>query len=240
MIENIKKYWYKWTHPVICEVRALHRVTENRSKNPIFRPYEVKPTVLESLIQEYIQKGYNFISINDVIDLMQRHYHFPFCYQKNVAFTLDDGYADNIENAYPIFKKYNVPFCIYICKQYVTGEKEVELGENYKMLSLEQLQQLSKDPLCTIGCHTLSHPHLAGLRYEEQKCEIEESKKWIEEVLGLPILHFAYPYGDYNSDTVRIVRQTGFVSSVAITKKKVRGNEGNLFVYRIPRIAVKP
>lgn len=238
MVEYIRKYWYKWTHPVICEVRTLHRVTEKHSKNPELRRYEVNPSVLESLILEYRQKGYHFISIDDAVKLIQKHYRFPYFYHKNVVFTLDDGYADNYEYAYPIFKKYSVPFCIYVCKQYVTGEKPAGDGENYKMLSIEQLKLISKDSLCTIGCHTLSHPHLAGLSYEAQKREIEESKKWLEEELGFSIQHFAYPYGDYNKDTISIVKQVEFASAVSVIKRKVRANEYNSYLYKIPRITV--
>jgi peptidoglycan/xylan/chitin deacetylase (PgdA/CDA1 family) len=34
--------------------------------------------------------------------------------RKFICFTLDDGYIDNYQNAFPIFKKYNIPFTIYV------------------------------------------------------------------------------------------------------------------------------
>ena len=34
--------------------------------------------------------------------------------KKFVIFTFDDGYVDNLTYAYPVFKKYNAPFTVYI------------------------------------------------------------------------------------------------------------------------------
>jgi peptidoglycan/xylan/chitin deacetylase (PgdA/CDA1 family) len=175
-----------------------------------------------------------------MVALLHRKYHFPFARQKNVVFTLDDGYADNFINAYPIFKKYNIPFCIYVCKKYVTGEEQAGVGENYEMLSVPQLKALVADPLCTIGCHTLSHPQLSKLPYQEQEQEIMEAKQWLETTLGTATHHFAYPYGDYNTDTISIVRSAGFKSAVSVRKLKTRGNEGELYLYQIPRITIHP
>jgi hypothetical protein len=36
------------------------------------------------------------------------------------------------------------------------------------------------------------------------------SKKKLEDRFGLPIEHFAYPFGDYNSAVVDVVREAGF------------------------------
>lgn len=240
MFESIKnrRYLYKWTHPVIAETRTLHRVTNKVSKNIHMRPYEISPDTLERLICEYRRKGYNFISIDKLVSLVHRKYHFPYMRQKNVVFTLDDGYADNFENAYPIFKKYNVPFCIYITKQYVIEGISAEEGENYQILSESQLKRLISEPLCTIGCHTLSHPHLSRLSYDEQRHEIGCSKEWIEKTFGIQVNHFAYPYGDYNTDTITIVKNENFKSAVSVRKLKTRGNEDEWYMYQLPRIAV--
>ncbi len=235
---DIRDYWYKWTHPVVCEVRTLHRVTEEQSINPEFRLYEIRPQVLEDLILDYIRQGYRFVSMDEVLQLIQGRYRFPYGYRKNVAFTLDDGYADNFENAYPIFKKYNVPFCIYVCKQFITGETPAEKGEKYKFLAKSHLIELNNEPLCTIGCHTLSHPFLSNLPYSEQLFEIFEAKKWLEELLGNPVNHFAYPYGDYNKDSVAVVENLHFSSAVTVNKLKVRGNDTKMNKYLIPRISI--
>ncbi|MCH9764944.1 MAG: polysaccharide deacetylase family protein, partial [Alphaproteobacteria bacterium] len=40
-------------------------------------------------------------------------------------FTLDDGYRDNIDHAYPVFKRHNVPFTIYLPTAFADGEGEL-------------------------------------------------------------------------------------------------------------------
>ena len=48
-----------------------------------------------------------------------------------------------------------------------------------------------------IGSHTLSHPLLHRLSPDERVLEIRESKSQLENVLGLAVESFAYPYGVY-------------------------------------------
>ena len=62
-------------------------------------------------------------------------------------------------------------------------------------MSWEQISILSHHPLCTIGGHTVSHPALNKLDEATYRWEIEEGVKRIEKVTGIPVKHFAYPYG---------------------------------------------
>ncbi len=41
------------------------------------------------------------------------------------AFTLDDGYKDNREFAFPVFKKFNVPFTIYVPTDFAEGRGDL-------------------------------------------------------------------------------------------------------------------
>ena len=64
-----------------------------------------------------------------------------------------------------------------------------------------------------IGAHTATHPVLSMIGIEEQKAEIEISKRRLEHVTGGPITSFAYPFGslsDYQAQTIRAVAEMGF------------------------------
>lgn len=74
-------------------------------------------------------------------------------------------------------------------------------------MKLEQLQLLSSCPLFDIGLHTHSHPALSRHRYETQREEIVENKKLLERYCNRSINTVAFPYGDYNADTLDIVRK---------------------------------
>ena len=67
-----------------------------------------------------------------------------------------------------------------------------------KAMSWELIKTISKHPLCTIGAHTVSHPALNQLSDKEFRKEIADGVAKLEEAIGKPIQHFAYPYGSPN------------------------------------------
>jgi peptidoglycan/xylan/chitin deacetylase (PgdA/CDA1 family) len=85
-------------------------------------------------------------------------------------------------------------------------------GDAY--LSWDQVRALDRSGLITIGGHTVDHANLAGLSDHDQAAEILDSKVGIEQQLGHPIRHFAYPYGAYNDTSINLVRQAGYVTAV--------------------------
>ncbi len=91
----------------------LHHILPNAHHNETkFRPnglLEITPNFLEETIIYLQNNNYDIISINDVEQRLKNPQKTPF-----IVFTIDDGYLDNLEHAYPVFKKYNCPFTIYI------------------------------------------------------------------------------------------------------------------------------
>lgn len=41
------------------------------------------------------------------------------------AFTLDDGYKDNLAHAYPVFRRHGAPFTVYVATDYVDGHGDL-------------------------------------------------------------------------------------------------------------------
>jgi peptidoglycan/xylan/chitin deacetylase (PgdA/CDA1 family) len=74
----------------------------------------------------------------------------------------------------------------------------IERPQSAKDLCLDWdgLRQLSEEPLCTIGAHTLTHPLLAKMPVDIARAELAQSKSLLEKRLGRPISHMAYPVGD--------------------------------------------
>lgn len=86
------------------------------------------------------------------------------------------------------------------------------------MMTDEQLVELS-DKGVDIGAHTVSHPILSTLSLDEAKSEILESKEYLENLLGKPVRHFAYPNGrpnlDYLIEHRDLVEVGGFDAAVS-------------------------
>jgi peptidoglycan/xylan/chitin deacetylase (PgdA/CDA1 family) len=95
----------------IGTILMLHRVSPFE-KDKLFpnENMKISPEFLEKIILELKDKKYEIISLDRLFQILQNNEKV----EKQIVFTLDDGYKDNYEIAYPIFKKHNVPFTIYI------------------------------------------------------------------------------------------------------------------------------
>lgn len=116
---KLKRKIYKLFHPVWGEILMLHRVVQKQSQLEANRQMEITPELLEKTILDYKVKGYRFVSLDEVYEIVSKQKKMK---QKFVCFTFDDGYADNYELAYPIFKKYNCPFAIYVTTDFPDGK----------------------------------------------------------------------------------------------------------------------
>ena len=233
ILKRIKRKLYKAFHPVVGEIWMLHRVVEQRSEKPEQRELEVTPEWLEQKILDYRKKGYTFVSINDV-SLFQVS---GFKFHRFVCVTFDDGYRDNYTLAYPLLKRLNVPFTVYVTTGIIDNRLPMWWYPGERLgLSTDELKALDADPLCTIGAHTVSHPKLDTLTYEEQYKEIADSKQKLEQLFGHPVQHFSFPHGAYNEETLAICRELGFKTNVMAWGGPVRlGN--NRFL--MPRMNMK-
>jgi peptidoglycan/xylan/chitin deacetylase (PgdA/CDA1 family) len=83
----------------------------------------------------------------------------------------------------------------------------------YRPLTFQDVQTLAQGSLVEVGSHTITHPILSARPAATQREEIRQSKARLEEVLGRPVMGFAYPYGrqsDYTAETIALVREAGF------------------------------
>jgi peptidoglycan/xylan/chitin deacetylase (PgdA/CDA1 family) len=103
-------------------ILILHHVTPVRPRD--FDPnsiLKVTPDFLEIVIEQVRSAGFEIIALDDVKSRMEdTSPRKPFA-----VFTLDDGYKDNRDFAYPVFKRHNAPFTIYVPTAYVDGQGEL-------------------------------------------------------------------------------------------------------------------
>lgn len=128
-------------------VFMLHRVSERIDGNlPNNEHLKISPTFLEKVIVKYKKAGFSFLSLDQLYEIISGKSNIgkPF-----VCFTMDDGYLDNYENAYPIFKKHQVPFAIfvatdfpdkkavlwwYVIEKLIMNSTEIELSDGSKYI----------------------------------------------------------------------------------------------------------
>ncbi len=145
------------------------------------------------------------IARNDAIEVapMQKRFAISSLRAKTAAlYEITDWAVLNIERRAPmlraVFDRYGVSAL----------DATDEAG-----LSREQLRALARHPLATIGGHTTGHHDLTGLNEQEAYREMSDNKLFLENLLDIPIEHFAYPYGACSRREADIAGQAGFKTS---------------------------
>jgi peptidoglycan/xylan/chitin deacetylase (PgdA/CDA1 family) len=98
----------------------------------------------------------------------------------------------------------------------------------HRPLTSEELRTLAADDLFEIGAHTVTHPLLAAQPVDEQRNELNTSKKWLETFLSRPVSSFSYPYGGpqhYSADTVQVAREAGFSRACTTAHRVYSGDK---------------
>jgi peptidoglycan/xylan/chitin deacetylase (PgdA/CDA1 family) len=114
------------------------------------------------------------------------------------------------------------------------GNADVHDG-SHSLLSTEQITSLNGSNLFEVGAHTVTHPLLSTMSEARQREEIVNSKSQLEQILRQPVLSFAFPYGNYNPETIRLVRSAGFTCACG-TKTGMVLPDTNSF--ELPRMQV--
>jgi peptidoglycan/xylan/chitin deacetylase (PgdA/CDA1 family) len=192
-------------------VFGYHRFVNN-VKHP---DTEITPAAFEAQMQELKNKGIAVIPMQDFLAWRRGEKAIP---SKSAIITFDDGWKSQHEVAWPIMKKFNYPFTLFI---YTEGIKPGHFSGGESM-SWDQLAEM-RDAGVDIQGHTATHSDLRKpydkvakkklnpQEYEEwlQK-EIVGSKQMIEQKLGVKVNCFAVPYGFHNDHIRDVVMKAGY------------------------------
>ncbi len=114
------------------------------------------------------------------------------------------------------------------------AELPADRMERYRTLTWDQMRAMRG--LVTFGAHTRTHPCLSRLSRAEAEDEIAGSKKRLEEMLDVPVRHFAYPFGGratYTAETIEVLKAAGLESAATTSRGTCRAGSPP---YDLPRI----
>jgi peptidoglycan/xylan/chitin deacetylase (PgdA/CDA1 family) len=117
---------------------------------------------------------------------------------------------------------------------------DARAGQGGLIMTWDELRELAKDPIVTIGAHTRSHLALAKLSERRARTEMADSIARIEAELGRPCRHFSYPYGCANSAgprEFRIAKELGLETAVT-TQKGLLYLENANSLTALPRLSL--
>ena len=121
--------------------------------------------------------------------------------QRKILLTIDDGFLSFYENAWPILKKKEIPFILFVSTR--------EVG-SYNYMSWRQIKEISKENFVEIGNHSHTHEYLIDESNEIKKSDIQNSINIFEEKLGKNSNFFSYPFGEYSINFKNIIKSLGF------------------------------
>lgn len=173
----------------------------------------ISPKLFEKQMRELHQNGFKTISLLELVECIKKQ-EIP---KKTFVIIFDDGYK-NILQILPVLEKYNFTATIFLVANFIGGknlwDKKIGLEEE-NLLDWKDIKELIKRGF-SFGSHTLTHPYLTKISFEDMEGEIVLSKKILEEKLEIPIDFFCYPYGDFNDNIKEIIKKAGYLGACSI------------------------
>jgi len=168
-----------------------HRFNENKYpstniKNEVFIEHlnEINNLQIEFITYEKFEK-----KVNSEID------------KNYVLLTIDDAFESFYKNAWPILKEKKIPFILFVSTR--------EIGK-FGYMNWEEVKEIEKNNLVTIGNHSHSHEYLIDWSDEKIIADLEKSIEIFNENLGYSPKIFSYPFGEYSNNLKKIVSDLNF------------------------------
>lgn len=159
--------------------------------------YDMTPAQFEAQMRHLKDGGYSSTSLDAVYRALTEGASLP---EKPVVITIDDGRANQYENAVPLLEKYGFTATYFVFTNAIDREG---------YLSAAQINALaaSGNEFCS---HSRYHPYLTKSSDKELIAEIAGSKSALEKTLGAEVRCFGYPFGLSDGRVTNAVRDAGY------------------------------
>jgi peptidoglycan/xylan/chitin deacetylase (PgdA/CDA1 family) len=192
-------------------ILAYHSVSQRRTDT-----LSLSEDNFRNQLQWLKNNNYQTMTLQDTIRTNTRN-------SKVAVITFDDGYADNYHVAFPLLKEFGMTATVFLVSNTVSTDGIFEWDEqkipnqghreDFKLLTWQQVHEM-QDYGIEFGSHTCTHRHLPTLSDEEQRQELLESKRALENSLKKPVTSFCYPAGRLTEETIKLVQETGYEAGV--------------------------
>lgn len=186
-------------------------------------------------MQHLHDAGYTTVSTRDLVAYMKGDIKLP---KKSIVLTFDDGWK-NVLSAVPILNKLHFKASFWIITERGIGWSNVEWSD---------VIALSKNPNFEVYSHTATHPwdpksnlvtwvdgNDPRFGPADALRELVESKRLLEDKLGMPVPYLAWPVGWYNDRLVKMAKQAGYTG---LLSAEDGANGPGDDVYQIKRLFV--
>lgn len=147
------------------------------------------------------------------------------------------AYKDINLERYPVealLKQMKFDSILYIIEQYRKQRKIPR--KSFMNMTVEQVTELKRSGLVSLGAHSLNHPILANESDEVSRCEIINSIKDLSELLDERITSFAFPNGkiglDFGQREINTLKSSGVSIAFSTENRNINQSDNPLNVPR--------
>ncbi|MGI9102763.1 MAG: polysaccharide deacetylase family protein [Terriglobales bacterium] len=223
-----------WRIPILM----YHGIGKDTGASHPYFEINTTPAVFRAQLQWLRQQGFQTLSLSDALNRL-RSEAAEVRQAKYVVLTFDDGYREIYEEALPLLREHGFTATVYAIADKSCGESRKSFKDR-ECMTRRELRELASQGI-EIGSHTVTHPRLYELPWDQVEAEIHDSKKMLEDCLGTAIHSFCYPYAYPEADKRFVNRLEAFIrhcgyKSNALTVIGTADHDTDPF--RVPRLPV--
>jgi len=189
----------------------------------------VRPDAFRGQLELLRASDFEFVTVSEFVERSQGREPLPGL----VALTFDDGMDDNHSFVLPILREYGITATFYVTTGLIGQPNPwMAMDSGVRMMTVPELRDLVVAGF-EIGAHSVTHPNLSKLDYDGCFREASESRITLEQLLGISVRSFAYPFCHYGPAALSAVRAAGFATAVTCGT-----GVGSWSAYELPRTNV--
>ena len=217
----IKAFGFRYFLEASRAIRHKKRITiiTYHSVTPDPHKYAITPPAFLNQLS-FINENYDIIKLSEIAKAFSDNAK-PV---RQLVITFDDAFENFYEFAYPTLQRFSIPCTIFVPSGLIgrnnVWDSHKRLSPKIQIMNKQQLMALRGDGSVDFGSHTIDHVSMRNLSLHEMRRQAVDSKKELEDILGLKIHMFSYPYGqlnDVSKRTTNILSEAGY--NIAVTTR---------------------
>jgi peptidoglycan/xylan/chitin deacetylase (PgdA/CDA1 family) len=210
-------------------ILMYHQIDVPPPRGTALRGLVVSPSSFDWQMRMLRFLGYRGLSMRDL-----EPYLIGKKQGKVVGITFDDGYQNNVIHALPILKANGFTATCYGVSSMPGGTNAWDLGKvaPQPLMSLEEWRIWNGSGM-DVGSHTQTHVNLTELSDEASMQQVVQSKYELQQMLGIEVRHFCYPYGWFKPEHEDMVRSAGYVTATSTRRGRVQIGDNPYALKRI-------
>jgi peptidoglycan/xylan/chitin deacetylase (PgdA/CDA1 family) len=170
-----------------AHIFVLHRINDPRHSYT-----NTSTAELEKYLKYIKNNNYKAVKLSTLVKKLKNRENID----NYVVFTIDDNYKSFYKNGLPLFKKYHIPFTLFV----YTKATEGKWGD---FMTWKMVKECAK--YGELGVHSYAHPHLPKLSDKEIESDTLKAVNLFKKRIGYVPDMYAYPYGEYDERVKKII-----------------------------------